>query len=167
MPRKARLLKEGCSYYVESKSHDNLQIFRTIQDYQFYMDLLTRYKDQLDTKIYAFCIFPRTTHLIVHPQQVKNLSIFMQKVNQVYASYFNGQQKRQGTVWRDRFRSHVLSNEKEIINLTKLIEFLPVHFNLAASPMNYPWSSYSQRVFGTRGLLDLLLIEENLNLNTV
>lgn len=152
--RTARFLtQEGC-YYVYSRSYDYLTIVRNEDDFQKYISLIKRYKKICEVSLYAYCILPTCVHLILHPQQFKKLPDFMKRLQQSYAIYINQQLKRGGKVWRDRYTSRFISNDRDLVEGIKSIEFIPVMENLAFSSIHYSWSSCSYRVFGNKGILD-------------
>ena len=56
---------------------------------------------------------------------------------------------RTGTLWEDRFKSAVVSDDTYLLACGRYIELNPVRAALADRPEAYPWSSYHARALGT------------------
>lgn len=89
---------------------------------------------------------PNHVHLIIQPDEPKNLSLFMKHVNQIFAQYFNAKYKKSGHLWQSRFKSKILFDEEYLFDCIKYVEFNPIRHRVANSPADYPWSSYQVRV---------------------
>ncbi len=154
-PRTARLLKDHSFYHVIACGYQDQHVFAEEKDYQTYLNLMLKYKRRFQIKIYGFCLMPDHLYLVLRCPRGSQLSSFMQGVNQSYAMYFNSHYKRNGRLWRGRFKSVLLEKDSEIWECLKCIEFFPVILRITDSPANYSWSSYYSRMLGDPlGIID-------------
>jgi putative transposase len=57
--------------------------------------------------------------------------------------YFNRKYGRSGTLWQGRYQATVIEADRYFMACCRHIEVAPVRAGVAASPAEYPWSSYS------------------------
>ncbi len=111
---------------------------------------------------------PNHVHLVIQPEEPKNLSLFMKQINQIFAQYFNGKYNKCGHLWSGRFKSKVLLDEEYLFDCIKYIEFNPLREQLVDSLADYPWSSYQTRVFEAKNeFLDSIGDTPEINSGTV
>lgn len=56
MPRKAREKGNECIYHIMCRSVSEFLLFRDIDDKDYYLGLLKRYKEKYKCSIYAYCL---------------------------------------------------------------------------------------------------------------
>ena len=155
MKRNARFLKNNDCYFVTNRARKNQKIFLHMMDYRYYFRLLRKYKSKLSMSIFAFCLLPEEIHLIIQPQCQDKLPLFIHEISQSYLLYFNSRYQHQGKILHDRYKSTVIRNDVGLSEYIKFVEFIPVKFQIADTPVCYPWSSCSYRVLRDGdGLLD-------------
>lgn len=130
------------------------------EDCARYIGLLKKYKARFRVRLYAYCLMPTTVALIVHPENARQLSAFMQCMNQSYAMYFNRKYNGVGSVWGQRFKSTVIADDHDLLATVKSLEFIPVREERCASPFEYPWSSCAKRILGAGGVIDPVPVRE-------
>ncbi|MCK4882448.1 MAG: transposase [Candidatus Omnitrophica bacterium] len=160
MSRTARLLKDGSYYYVQTQSYKNQKVFKMDSDYEQYIKMLRKYKQRFAISIYAYCLTPAATYLVVHPSQSHKLPSFMQCMNQAYALFFNRRYNGIGKVWGQRYKSILIDNDHNLLGTVKSVEFIPVKEDRTPSPFGYQWSSCANRILGVGGLIDPLPLSE-------
>ena len=136
-------------------------IFKKDRYINKYLQLLNEkiYKEEI--KIVAYCIMNNHAHLLIKVDDIKNLSIYMQKVNTVYAKYYNYMEKnRVGYVFRDRFKSEPILNRRQLIQCIKYIHRNPVKANMVQNEEEYQYSSYSNYKVGKINKLKIFTNEE-------
>ena len=156
MPREARFLKNGVCYFVQTHSFMGKEIFRTDADYGRIMRILKKYKARYGVCLYAYCLLPTGVYLVIHPNDAFQLPLFMQGVNQAYAMYFNRKYQTGGKVWRQRFKSVLIQNDKDLMSSIHLVESIPVQKKRSLSPAEYPWSSCTYRILGSASIVDVM-----------
>jgi putative transposase len=66
----------------------------------------------------------------------------MQALGRQYVRYFNDRHGRSGTLWDGRFKSTLLQADQFGLPALAYLDLHPVRAGLAATPLQYPWSSY-------------------------
>lgn len=156
MPRGARIILKNVCYHIVNRGNQEQRIFFEDEDFEKYLQLLKHYKKKYAFKIFSYCPMPNHIHILLEPKQPNKLSKFMQGLTQTYTAWFNNKYKKVGRLWQGRFKSMVIQKDDYLLKCISYIEENPVRAGLVASPADYPWSSYRERVFGEkRGLLDL------------
>lgn len=107
-----------------------------------YLKFLKENQKQTSLKIIAYCIMTNHAHLLIKAENIQELSKFMQKVNSSYARYYNYMEKRVGYVFRDRFKSQAIMNEKQYYNCIRYIHLNPVKAKIVEKQEDYKYSSY-------------------------
>ena len=154
--RRARALENNNCYKITVTGAPEQRLFEYSGDYLFYLHLLKKHKFRFRIKIYGFCLTPNVVSIVLQCEAAEQLSTFMQIINQVYAFYFNAKYKRNGKLYRDRFKSILLKEEQKVWAALNEIEFSPVRLQLVDTPWNYSWSSCYLRMAGKYGILDSL-----------
>ena len=154
MSRAARFLEDGKFYYIQSHSYKNQRIFKMNLDCEQYIKLLRKYKLRFRIGLYAYCLTPTTAHLMVYPRNSYTLPLFMQGINQSYALFFNSRYNGMGKVWGQRYKSVLINGHRDLFEGIKSIEFIPVKEGRSQSPVEYLWSSCTNRVLGSEGIID-------------
>lgn len=148
MPRAPRLLLSKSYYHIITRGNNKNKIFKDNEDYQYYFDLIRKYKKELSFNLYHYCLMPNHVHLLIQTDDKDDFSLFMKKIN---LSYFHHYRKKYGWIghfWQDRFKSQTIGKDEYFIQCGKYIEFNPVRANIVIDPGDYPYSSYSHYSFG-------------------
>jgi putative transposase len=132
MPRTARIAPAECVYHVLTRGNNREAVFRDERDFKKYLDLLSRYKEKFQFKLYHYVLMKNHVHLVLETVTGKgNLSEIMKGINVSYAQYYKGRYKHIGHFWQDRYKSIIISKD------------------------DYPWSSYGVYAYGNKdGLVD-------------
>ena len=91
--RIARKYYDTSFFHVMVQGINKEYIFKKDRYINKYLQLLNEkiYKEEI--KIVAYCIMNNHAHLLIKVDDIKNLSIYMQKVNTMYAKYYNYMEK--------------------------------------------------------------------------
>lgn len=153
MPRLPRIYIEGAVYFVTCRGEHSQEIFKDIKDYTMFLELLKKYKEQYDIKIFAYMLMPTHLHLLVEMskpskpdtevQKSQEISDFMHNLNNAYTKYFNSRYERRGHLFRERFKAALVEKESYLLKMTVYLHLNPVRLNLVSDPVKYPYSSLS------------------------
>ncbi len=154
MPRLPRLYIRGAVYYITCRGESNQNIFKDEGDYNMFLDLLRKYKEQYGIKVFAFALMPTHLHLLIemtkqlksteyNPAKPTELSDFMQNLNNSYTKYYNSRYERKGHLFRERFKAAIVEKEDYLLKMTAYIHLNPKKLNMAIALQDYPYSSYS------------------------
>ena len=67
----------------------------------------------------------------------------MQRLNGLYAKYFNNKYNYVGHLFQERYLSKIIDSSSYMIELSKYIHLNPVRAKIVENPADYLWSSYN------------------------
>lgn len=162
MPRRARKYNETNFFHIIVQGINKEYIFDKERYIKQYMKLLYKYKVDTSINIIAYCIMNNHAHLLLYTETIDEMSQYMHKVNTGYAKYYNYINKdRVGYVFRDRYVSEPIENQRYLINCINYIHYNPVKGGIVEKCSEYKYSSYNMFINGKNiNLLSKLLGEE-------
>lgn len=142
MPRFARQPSGTGYYHILTRGNNRMGIFSIDRDYQTYLEVLARYKQQFSWELHHFCLMPNHVHLLVHIEEFRVLKKIMQGINQVYEKYFRKRYQHSGHLWQGRYKSIPIESDEYLLECARYIERNPVRAGIVEDSGEYPWSSY-------------------------
>jgi len=142
MPRKPRIEFEGAFYHVITRGNQRQKIFKSPDDYQKYLQLLTIYKNRYHCSIYAYILMGNHVHILIETQDAPLSKVF-QGINQSYTVYFNKKYRTIGHLFQGRYKALLCDRENYLLALLKYIHYNPIRAKIAETLSDYPWSSHS------------------------
>ncbi len=130
-------------FHVMIQGINKEYIFYNERYIKMFLKLLNEKKKESNIKIMAYCIMNNHAHLLIEPENITELSKFMQKVNRCYAQYYNFMENRVGYVFRDRYKSQIIKNQNHLIQCIKYIHQNPVKAGIVKQIEEYKFSSYN------------------------
>jgi len=97
-------------------------------------------------EIIAFCLMPTHIHLILKQNVDKGISKFIGRILNGYSRYFNVKHKRIGPLWSGRFKNVLVSDDIQMLHLTRYIHLNPTSAGLVDKPENWQYSSYNEYI---------------------
>jgi putative transposase len=149
MARHPRLVLPNQPHHVIQRGNDRQLIFRELEDYQRFLGWLKESARFYSVAIHAYVLMPNHLHLLATPADSEGLAQMMQKLGRFYVPWFNNKYERFGGLFQGRFRTSLVDTDRYFLACSRYIELNPVRAHLAASPLDYPWSSYAHHA-GTR-----------------
>ena len=95
-----------------------------------------------NSKLVAYCVMSNHAHILVYTEDIREISLFMKKVNTTYAIYYNKNEERVGYVFANRYYSQSIKNERHLLICIQYIHQNPVKAGLANLPIEYKFSSF-------------------------
>ncbi len=156
MPRTGRVVLPNHAHHIVQRGHNRQVVFAQNHDYEYYLNTLSRWKSELDIKVYAWCLMTNHVHLVLEPpEDVSRLGQLMKRLAGRQTRYFNRLEGRRGTLWESRYKSSPIQTECYLLACLRYVELNPVKACMVATPGEYRWSSYQTRSRGaSSGLLD-------------
>jgi len=148
MPRLPRLNIINNPHYISQCGHNNQPCFFCEEDYEYYLECLSKASHQYQCKIHAYVLLENSIQLLVTPMIHSGISSLMQSIGRRYVQYINHKYKRSGTLWGGRYKACVIDAIGYLLTLYQYIENAPVRKGLVDSPVDYPWSSYHYHILG-------------------
>ncbi|MBU3213532.1 transposase [Clostridium estertheticum] len=141
MSRTFRLKSDESIYHIMCKSITEVNLFKDTEDKKKYLSLIKKYKTLYNFKLYGYCLMDNHLHLIIDANG-SDISKVMHGINFSYAMYFNKKHERGGHLFRDRFKSIIVANDRYLKTLSLYIHNNPTdildHKNC---PEKYAFSS--------------------------
>ena len=144
MPRFSRESINTTYFHVMTQGIDKKYIFNEPAEIKFYIKIMYELLKEHNVKIIAYCIMNNHAHMLIKTDQITELSKYMQRLNSKYAVYYNKIHSRVGYVFRDRFKSQGIYDEKQFYNCIKYIYDNPVKARMCKMPEYYPYSNYKK-----------------------
>lgn len=149
MPRIPRKCYDTSFFHVIVQGIDKEYIYNEERYKKQYLKLLNKYKEDTNVEILAYCIMSNHAHILLYTEKIEKMSKFMQKVNTQYAKYYNYMNKgRVGYVFRDRYISEEINNERYLVNCINYIHNNPLKANIVKHREDYKYSSYKNYITG-------------------
>jgi len=108
MPRIPRIIGVGYPHHVVQRGNNREKVFLDRGDYERYLSFLSKYSEEKEAAVLAYCLMPNHIHLLVRPSEVETLPKMMQGITLCYSKYFNGENGRTGRLWECRYHSTVM-----------------------------------------------------------
>ncbi len=143
MPRLARTINKSGFFHIMVQGLDKSYIFKKEKQKQKYYALIKKYYKQYDIKIIAYCIMNNHAHILVNTSDILRVSQFMKIINTTYSRYYNKTNNRVGYVYRDRFKSQYINNDRYLLYCIKYIHMNPVKAGIVQYEGQYKYSSYN------------------------
>jgi len=140
-------------YHVMTRGNDKNEIFHNEKDYKVYLNILRYANKSYDNDVYAYCIMPNHTHMIIKENE-DSLSSIMRTINASYALYYNKEYQHVGHVFQDRFKSQPIEDERYLMSAVRYIHNNPLVAGMAGDRLKYKWSSYRAYVREDNSLVD-------------
>ncbi len=144
MPRIARKKLVGKYFHIMVQGLNKEYIFCKENYKEKYISILKENINKYNIDIIAYCIMDNHVHLLIHTDDIENMSNWMQKVNTKYAIYYNHSNKRVGYVYRNRFNNQEIQDENHLKNCIVYIHNNPVKAKMVNNLEEYRYSSYKE-----------------------
>ncbi len=142
MPRLPRIYCPDAVYYVILSGDPRGFLFKDDDDRKQYLELIKKYKEQYEFKLFSYLFLPNKIYLIIEPSPEVNISQIMHSINSLYSKYFNSRYQRSGHLFRERFKDILVEKEAYLTELTRHAHLNPVYLKFSLTPEAYHWSSY-------------------------
>jgi putative transposase len=138
VPRRPRDQTPGY-FHVTTRGNNRRDIFETVDDRRIFLALLNRIARQQEWKLPAWCLMINHFHLVLETRH-ENLSAGMQRLNGVYAKWFNAWHNRKNHLFGRRFWSKRIEDETQLRDTAEYILHNPVRAGFCADPWDWRWS---------------------------
>jgi putative transposase len=154
MPRKARIAPPEHVFHILSRGNNRQDVFKDEIDYQKYIEILDRYKEKNQFKLYHYVLMKNHVHLVLETSEESgSLAEIMKGINLSYAQYYKRRYDHIGHFWQDRFKSILISKDQYLLACGSYVELNPVRAGLVKDPRDYRWSSYNAYAYGRKDSL--------------
>lgn len=141
MARPLRIEYAGALYHVTARGNERQDIYKSRLDREKFLSYLQSATQRYSGVVHVYCLMTNHYHLLIETPK-GNLSQIMQHINSSYTTYFNVKRKRSGHLLQGRYRAILVEADSYACELSRYIHLNPVRAGIAATPEQYPWSSY-------------------------
>ena len=150
MPRRPRLDAPGTLHHVMNRGLARRTVFETREDVRRFLLLLACLVRAGHIEVHAYVLMTTHFHLFVRSLD-GDISEAIRLVENGYVRWFNRKRRRDGPLFRGRFRSIPVESVRYCHTLIRYIDQNPVEARLAQDPWDYPHGSAGHHVApGTR-----------------
>jgi REP element-mobilizing transposase RayT len=125
------------------------KVFFDPEGHQLFLDTLAEACSLFNVQVAAYCLMPNHYHLLIHTPE-GNLSRFMRHLNGVYTQRINRKRKRDGPLFRGRFKGILVQEESYLLQVVKYIHHNPLKARMVSTLREFPWSSHPSFVKSKR-----------------
>ena len=147
MTRPLRIAYNGAWYHVMNRGLAHSPIFVNDDHRQCFLDLLFEIHNRYHVEIHAYCLMNNHYHLLIRTP-LGNISRVMRHLDGVYTQRFNSSVKRDGPLFRGRYKSILVDADTYLLRLSRYIHLNPVKASLVRKAEQFPWSSYQAYLSG-------------------
>ncbi|MGE4170712.1 MAG: transposase [Candidatus Margulisiibacteriota bacterium] len=115
-------------------------LFLSRKHKQLFLELLGIIVEKFQVEVHAFCLMGTHYHLLIYTKN-NTISKAIQYLNSNFARAVNKDRKRDGFVFKGRFKSILINNEKYRLNVCRYIHLNPVEAGLVKNGYDFEWSS--------------------------
>jgi len=156
MPRPLRFLPAGSVHHIVNRGNDKRILFESTRDFEEFLFLMAMAKARAMIRIVAYCLMRNHWHLVLWPSAEGQVEEFQHWLTTTHAI----RRRRitctigQGHIYQDRYRAFGIWSEAYYFNVVRYVEQNPLRAGLVTAAENWRWSSVSERIRRSRGLLD-------------
>lgn len=166
MSRPPRRLSETGLYHVIFRGINRMDIFEEEADYNKFLEIMQKQKDEFEFEIYAYCLMTNHVHIFIKEKRPGDIKKIMHKALTSYVVWYNRKYQRSGSLVGNRYKSEPIEDEDYYFALVRYIHQNPVRAGISLRPSEYKWSSYRDYVYGLESITDtdftLSILSENM-----
>ena len=147
MPRRPRVDRPGRLHHVMNRGIARRTVFESPSDKRVFLALLARAVRERRIELHAFALLSTHFHLLVRSLD-GNLSETLRRVQNVYVRWFNRTRRRDGPLFRGRFRSVPVDSPGHVRTLVRYIDDNAVEAGLAPAAAAYDFGRAVHYVAG-------------------
>jgi len=147
MARMARIVIPGIPHHVIQRGVRRLEVFQSDDDYNTYLDLISKACKKAETEVWAYCLMSNHVHLILVPSSKDGLRATLGDAHRRYTRLINFREKCRGHLWQERFHSFAM-DEHYLLAAVRYVELNPVDAHIVKSAEDYRWSSARAHLSG-------------------
>lgn len=139
-PRQQYLQPNGY-YHVISRTINQTLILKDPEDFQHFQKLMRQAKHQFPLRLFHYAIMSTHFHCILQVIKPEDLPEHLRYLKWHYTQWARKKYGWKGPLWRERYRSLPIENERYLAACGLYVELNPVRAGLCRDPAEYPFSS--------------------------
>ena len=147
MARPLRIIFPGAFYHVMNRGVNRRAIFQINDDYEMFLEALKESARYFNIRVISYCLMSNHYHLLLQTPKA-NLSRAMRHLNGVYTQRHNRLHKKDGPLFRGRYKAILVQEDEYLTHLIRYIHLNPIQANLTDDLSKYPWTSHKDYLSG-------------------
>jgi|SRR3989344_1420274 len=137
-----------------------MQIFNVAEEYHLFEKLLLDAKELVGMRVLAYTLMPNHWHLVLHPQNDKDMGIFMHRLTNTHTRQVHVRTRTIGSgyLYQGRYKSFLVDSDVYFLTLIKYVERNSVRAKLVEKCEDWQWGSAWRRIHGTKTQQELLAL---------
>ncbi len=143
-------------YHVYNRGNNKQHIFFETKNYFHFLNLIKKYLIEV-CDIYAYCLIKNHFHLLVKTKENIPDKIISQAFSNCFNAYskaINKSYNRTGSLFQDRFKRKMISEESYLRSLIMYIHLNPEMHNIIEDFTKYNFSSFNSLISEKQTLLN-------------
>ena len=141
MARPLRIEYPGAYYHIMNRGLSRRNIFVEDKGRQSFLDLLADITRLWQVEVHAYCLMDNHYHLLLSTPTA-GLSRAMRHLDGIYTQRFNRVHRRDGPLFRGRYKSLLIDAEEYFLSVVRYIHHNPLKAGVASDIDRYRWSSH-------------------------
>ncbi len=141
MARPLRIQYFDALYHVMNRGVGRNCIYQNDDQRLLFLSLLEEITLRYHVEIHAYCLMGNHYHLLIKTP-FANLDRAMRHLNGVYTQRYNQLMKKDGSLFRGRYKACLIEADNYLIQVSRYIHLNPVKAKICKKPQDYCWSSY-------------------------
>lgn len=109
-------------YHILNRGNNRQAVFLKDDDYRHYLDILKRYKEKFNFKIFAYCLMTNHVHILLQSSAKASISKVMQAITIAHTRHYHYVYNCSGHLWQGRFKSPLVSDDEYLLAVMRYIE---------------------------------------------
>jgi len=157
---KSIVFEKNKFYHIYNRGHNEQQIFFDAKDYAWFYQNIAQFRFACPSiQIVSWCFLPNHFHFLMidksldtYPKdtypKTEQISIFMQKLQQAYAAFFNTKygesikEGKKGPVFEGNFKAKLVEDENYLLQIKQYIEWNAVKHGIVDKPSEWEYTSF-------------------------
>lgn len=149
MSRKLRKISSTGIYHIMLRRINKENIFEDEEDHEKFIQILERYKEKTDYKLYAYCLMGNHIHMLIRIKDA-NLGNLMKKITVSFVVWYNKKYLRTGSLFQERYKSEPVETKSYFLGVLRYIHQNPTKAKIVTKLKDYKWSSYNEYILKQR-----------------
>jgi putative transposase len=132
-------------YHVTSRGVRKADVFTDVRDRVRFQQIFQNVVERHEWRCHTYCLMTNHFHFLIETPRA-DISDGMQRLNGIYAQWFNWRHGFEGHLFDRRFGSVLIEGHAHLLELTRYVVLNPVRAGLCRHPGEWRWSSYSAMV---------------------
>jgi REP element-mobilizing transposase RayT len=125
-----------------NRGANSAKIYYDKEDYTLFLTVLKEACNLFNVTISAYCLMTNHYHILANTPE-GNISRFMRHVNGVYTQRHNRKHKKDGPLFRGRFKSVLVQEDMHLVGVVRYIHLNPIKAKMIENIKDFKWSSHS------------------------